>query len=79
MGYKCFFKVLESNYWRDCPITTDDAKRALHIYGTDIVMLRGKATKEILDKMVLQNIMNNSRKWNYDMKKIGSTLEHELH
>jgi hypothetical protein len=46
MGYKCFFKLLESNYWRDCPITTDDAKRALHIYGTDIVMLRGKATKE---------------------------------
>lgn len=32
----------------------------------------------ILDKMVSQNDMNNSRKRNYDMKKIGSTLEHKL-
>ena len=30
---------------RDCPITIDDAKRALHIYGPDPAHLKGKTTR----------------------------------
>ena len=33
------------NYFRDCPITVDDAKRALHIYGADIESLKVKRTR----------------------------------
>jgi hypothetical protein len=32
----------------------------------------------ILDKMVARNDINNSRKRNYDLKKVGSTLEQKL-
>ena len=31
-GYKRYSKLLESNYFRYCPLTVDDAKRALYIY-----------------------------------------------
>ena len=41
-GYKNFFKLLEKNYFRNCPVTTDDAKRALHIYSVDLAVLKGK-------------------------------------
>jgi hypothetical protein len=44
-NYKKFFKLLEQGYYRNCPITADDAKRALHIYGTDILMLQGKTVR----------------------------------
>ena len=43
-GYKQYFRLLESNYFTDCPITVDDAKRALHIYGPDVESLKGKHT-----------------------------------
>ena len=42
--YAKFFKVLERNQLCNCPITVNDKKRALHIYGTDEVMLKGKTT-----------------------------------
>ena len=45
-GYQHFFNLLKSQYFRDCPITTDDAKRAVHIYGQDIAMIKGKTTRE---------------------------------
>ena len=35
-SYKRYFKLLEDNYFIDYPLTVDDAKRALHIYGPDI-------------------------------------------
>ena len=45
-GYKSFFKALESNAIRDCPITVDDAKRYLHIYGPEVAKLKGSTTRK---------------------------------
>ena len=44
--YKKYFKLLESNYFRKCPLTVDDAKRALHIYGPDKESLKGKSRRK---------------------------------
>ena len=41
-GYKKYFKLLRNEFFKDCPISEDDAKRALHIYRADKVMLQGK-------------------------------------
>jgi hypothetical protein len=40
-----FSTILKNNLIRNCPITDDDAKRALHIYGPDIATLKGKTVK----------------------------------
>ena len=52
-GYKRYLKLLEMNYFVNCPLTIDDAKRALHIYGSDVESLKGKMTRtsptQILD------------------------------
>ena len=37
--------LLEAGLIRDCPVTPDDAKRALKIYGPDIATLKGKTVK----------------------------------
>ena len=58
-GYKKYFKLLQSNYFRNCPITVDDAKRALHIYGPDVEDLNGKTVRgkpNILEKSVMVTI-----------------------
>ena len=34
-GYKTYYKLLRKGYFKDCPITEDEAKRAMHIYGID--------------------------------------------
>lgn len=44
-GYRKYFKLIETHFFRNCPITVEDAKRALHIYGLDIESLKGKITK----------------------------------
>ena len=44
-GYRRIFKALERNYIKNCPVTLDDAKRALHIYGPDAAHMQGKATR----------------------------------
>jgi hypothetical protein len=40
-----FVSILERNLIRNCPVTPDDAKRALLIYGPDIAVLKGKMTR----------------------------------
>jgi hypothetical protein len=40
-----FNKILQNIFLRNCPVTPDDAKRALHIYGPDIAVLKGKTVK----------------------------------
>ena len=45
-GYKKFFRALSENHIHNCPITLDDAKRALHIYGPDTAHLQGKTTRD---------------------------------
>ena len=44
-GYRRYLRLLETNYFRNCPLTADDAKRALHIYGPDIEGIKGKITR----------------------------------
>ena len=44
-GYKKFFKLLEKNYFRNCPVTTDDVKRVLYIYAVDLAVPKGKMTR----------------------------------
>jgi hypothetical protein len=60
-GYRKYFKLLESNYFRDCPITVEDGKRALHIYGPDVESLKGKTvrrTPEAIKDATLVDIPN---------------------
>jgi Zinc knuckle len=40
-----FQDLLRKSFIRNCPITVDDAKRALLIYGPDIATLKGKTTR----------------------------------
>jgi hypothetical protein len=40
-----FVDILQRHLIRDCPVTADDAKRALIIYGPDIAVLKGKSTR----------------------------------
>jgi hypothetical protein len=40
-----FKNNLQDNVLHNCPVTPDDAKRALHIYDPDIAVLKGKTIK----------------------------------
>ena len=40
-----FQTILRGNQIRNCPVTPDDARRALKIYGPDIAVLKGKTTR----------------------------------
>lgn len=40
-----FQVILRRNMIRNCPVTPEDAKRALVIYGPDVATLKGKTTK----------------------------------
>ena len=40
-----FEHILQHNLILNCPVTVDDAKRALFIYGPDSATLKGKTTK----------------------------------
>ena len=44
-GYQHFSYLQDTDYFRNCTVTTDDVKRALYIYGKDIVALKGKMTR----------------------------------
>jgi hypothetical protein len=38
-------KMIRENQLQNCPITAEEANRALKIYGTDVAALRGKTTR----------------------------------
>ena len=40
-----FYSILTKNLIRNCPVTPNDARRALHIYGPDVAALKGKAVR----------------------------------
>ena len=44
-GYAKYLKWLANNYFINCPITVDDAKRALHIYGKDLLKLKASSVR----------------------------------
>jgi hypothetical protein len=43
---KMFNDILDNNRIRNCPVTSDDAKWALRIYGPDIATLKSKTVKQ---------------------------------
>jgi hypothetical protein len=43
---KEFNDILQNNLIRNCPVTSDDAKRALKIYGPDVATLKGETVKK---------------------------------
>ena len=40
-----FINLLHMRYFRNCPVTSADAKRAIHIWGKDIAYISGKTTR----------------------------------
>jgi hypothetical protein len=42
---KHFEHILRHNLIRNCPVTVDNARRALTIYGIDVATLKGRSTK----------------------------------
>ena len=42
---QCFEQMLSNKLIHNCPVTTEDARRALTIYGPDVSALKGKTTK----------------------------------
>ena len=42
---KEFYDILKKNMIRNCPVTPDDAQRALVVYGPDIAVVKGKTTR----------------------------------
>ena len=40
-----FQYILKHNLLRNCPITPNDARRALHIYGPEVAIIKGKTTR----------------------------------
>jgi len=44
-SHATFTKMIRENQLKHCPITVEDANRALHIYGPDVAALRGKTTR----------------------------------
>ena len=42
-SHQKFIRVLEHNHIKKCPVTAADVRRALHIYGPEVAVLKGKA------------------------------------
>ena len=38
--------LLDKNFLRNCPITSEDVKRSLYIYGPDIATIKGKSVRQ---------------------------------
>ena len=45
-SYAKFIHTLEHNHIRNCPVTSADVRRALHIYGPEVAVLKGKAVRK---------------------------------
>ena len=48
-GPQRFVNLLDKQYFRDCPITSTDAKRAIHIWWKNLACLQGKTTRHAND------------------------------
>ena len=44
-SHRDFITFIRNNTLKNCPVTTDDANRALYIYGPDVAALRGKTKR----------------------------------
>ena len=55
-GYRKFFQMLKYNHIKKCPLTLDDARRALKIYGPDIAHLKGKGTRPTAGRIEIRGL-----------------------
>jgi len=67
-GYNLFIRLIQNNYFRNSPITIEDVKRSLEIYGRDKFELQGKGTRkrpipiQEMDIIPLpSNVLNHNR------------------
>ena len=44
-SHAMFIKMIREQHLPNCPVTVDDANRAVKIYGTDVAALQGKTTR----------------------------------
>ena len=44
-GYRRYLNAIKKSIIINCPVTINDIKRSIHIYGPDVVGLRGKMTR----------------------------------
>ena len=51
-GYAKFFKLLDMNYFINSPVTTDDMKRYLVIYGPHTSTIQGKTARKKANKTI---------------------------
>ena len=73
-GYRKFFQMIKHNHIKNCPLTLDDARRALKIYGPDIAHLKGKGTRPKAGRIEIrgltplpQEVLDNQRYVNLSM------------
>ncbi len=45
-SYNRLMKMINGNEIRNCPITVEDVQRAVHIYGADVAMLKGRMVRQ---------------------------------
>ena len=45
LGYKRYIAAVRNGCMMNCPITIDNIKRAIHVYGPDVAGLKGKTTR----------------------------------
>ena len=50
-GCKRYFNLLETNYFRNYPLTVDNTKCDLHICGPDVASLKGKMVRKQPNKI----------------------------
>ena len=53
-SFSLFTKLLENNYFRNCPVTPEDAKRASKIWGEDSFNAQGKTTRPQAHRITLK-------------------------
>ena len=56
-----FKSMIQQNMIRNCPINTDDIKRAMHIYGVDLGATKRKTTSKMAPHINNDNIMPGSQ------------------
>ena len=57
-GYNRFIRLVEKNYFRDSPITVEDVRRALDIYGQEEATIQGRRTRSRPQRIQQRQILN---------------------
>ena len=54
-SYREFFRLIQKRYINNCPVTVDDAKLAIHIFGPSRAMIKGKTTSKRSSRIKVQD------------------------